>query len=51
MTVAYELNEYHFDRPMQFYEDMMNRMDNDPDLPCNLVFSDACTIQRNGNFN
>lgn len=51
MTLVHELNEDDFDRRTQFCEDMMNRIDLDPDLPFNIVFSDEATFQLSGNCN
>lgn len=51
MSLVQELNEDDPDRRLQFCEDMMPRIENDPNLPFNIVFSDEATFQLSGNCN
>lgn len=51
VTLVHELNEDDFDRRVEFCEDMMERVDNDPNFIHNIVFSDEATFQINGSLN
>lgn len=51
IRLVHDLNEDDPDRRLQFCEDMMARIDADPDLPLNIVFSDEATFQLSGECN
>lgn len=51
VTLVHELNEDDFDRRIEFCEDMMERIDNDPNILRNLIFTDEATFQITGTLN
>lgn len=51
VKLVHELNEDDFDRRIEFCEDMMFRIDENPNFASNVVFSDEATFQLNGNLN
>ncbi|EFN81575.1 hypothetical protein EAI_17384, partial [Harpegnathos saltator] len=51
MTLVHEINEDDPDRRLEFCEDMILRIDQDPDFLYNIVFSDEATFQLNGTCN
>jgi len=51
VTLVHELNEDDFDRRVEFCEDMMARIDNNPNFHFNIVFSDEATFELNGTLN
>ncbi|XP_025267674.1 uncharacterized protein LOC112639065 [Camponotus floridanus] len=46
-----ELSEDDFDRRVEFCEDVMQRIDMDPEFATKIVFSDEATFELNGNIN
>jgi len=51
VTFVHELNKDDFDCRVEFYEDMMARIDNNPNFHFNIVFSDEATFELNGTSN
>jgi len=51
VTLVHKLNEDDFDRRDEFSEEMMLRIDEDPNFPFNIVFSDEATFQLDGTLN
>jgi len=49
--LVHELNEDDFDRRVEFCENMMARIDNNPNFHFNIVFSDESTFQLDGTLN
>lgn len=49
--LVHKLNEDDFDRRVEFCEDMMARIIENPNLPSNIVFSDEATFQLDGTLN
>lgn len=51
VKLVHKLNEDDFDRRTEFCEDIMARIDEDPHLPFDIVFSDEATFQLDGTLN
>ena len=51
VNLVQELNEDDFDRRVEFCEEMMARIVEDPNFASNIVFSDEATFQLNGTLN
>lgn len=51
VRLVHELNEDDFDRRVEFCEDMMARIVDNPDFHFNIVFSDEATFELNGTVN
>lgn len=51
VKLVHKLNEDDFDRRVEFCEDMMGRIVEDPFLPSNIAFTDEATFQLDGTLN
>ena len=51
IQLVHELNEDDPDRRLQFWENVMTRIDSDPNLPYNILYSDEATFHLKGNCN